>query len=195
MARKRPQPPGTQPSSLLATLGLGTLVLCGASFRGQDGLRGQDGVSSGRIETKSTWSCMGISWHVQGDDNRNASVATHFRRSGTEEWKPALELWRHEFEETRMFSGSVFRLAPGTAYEFRLRMNDPDGGSVDRIVTANTLEVPRMPRRMLDVRAGGLVEAQKLAAPGIAESSPSGGPGQDPISAFAIASANFARIC
>ena len=109
---------------------------------------------------------MGINWHFTGDDNRNATVAVSFRRKGTESWREALPLWRHEFEQTCMFSGSVFRLAPGTAYEFKLTLNDPDGGDLENVMTASTFNYPRMPEAVVDVPLGGLAEAQRLAEPG-----------------------------
>jgi hypothetical protein len=129
-------------------------------------LHAADAVEPAEVSTRPTWSCMGINWPFQADGNRNASVAVAFRRTGTSEWRPALPLWLHEYRDRRMFSGSVFRLAPGTAYEFRLTMKDPDGGGTVRTLTAATLPYPRMPSRVVRVPAGGLQEAQRLAAPG-----------------------------
>ena len=40
-------------------------------------------------------------------------------------------------------SGSLFGLRPGTAYELRINLLDPDGGSEERIVTVSTRRVPR----------------------------------------------------
>jgi hypothetical protein len=74
---------------------------------------------------------------------------------------------RHLYGQTTMFSGSIFRLAPGTEYELRLTMQPPGGGqAVVKTVTARTLDYPQMPARTLPVPTGGLVEAQKQAAPG-----------------------------
>jgi len=123
-------------------------------------------VSPGPATVKTTLSCAGINWHITGDDDRDASVKVSFRRKGTEKWRAALDLWRHEFQKTRMFSGSVFRLCPGTDYEFKLTLEDADGGGAEKIVAAKTLAMPVMPKRVVDVPAGGLKEAQERAAPG-----------------------------
>jgi len=83
---------------------------------------------------------LGVRWFVEGDSNRNASVKVSFRRKGSQTWRPALPLLRvhHEVVDlpTRkqwragnLFAGSVFGLEPGTAYEIRLEMKDPDGGA------------------------------------------------------------------
>jgi len=129
-------------------------------------LRAGDAVEPGEIRTKPTWSCMGIDWPFAGDDNRNAKVTVAFRRKGTVPWREALDLWLYDFEGATILSGSVFRLAAGEAYEFRLTLTDPDGGGTVRTVAASTLAYPQMPARAVRVPTGGLVKAQQLAAPG-----------------------------
>ena len=126
----------------------------------------ENAVSPGAIEPHPTWACMGINWYFEGDENRNASVTVSYRRQGTDVWREAMPLWRHEFEQTLMFSGSIFRLAPGTAYEFKLSLLDPDGGEQEKTVTASTFDYPRMPETVIDVPSGGLAEAQRMAKPG-----------------------------
>jgi hypothetical protein len=66
-----------------------------------------------------------------------------------------------------MLAGSLFRLCPGTEYEVRLTLVDPDGGSVTRTVEAVTRAYPRMPAgKGTAVNQGGLAKAQELAQPG-----------------------------
>lgn len=125
-----------------------------------------DAIEPDKIEVKPTWGCIGVNWHFTGDDNHNASVAVVYRRKGTPQWRPAMDLWRHSYEKTLMFSGSVFRLAPGTEYELRLTLKDPDGGEHTLTTSAVTLEYPRMPSRTVQVGPGGLARAQELASPG-----------------------------
>src|SRR5262245_51971450 len=99
---------------------------------------------------------LGFEWFVQGDTNRNASVEMSFRKKGTEAWRAALPLLRLNGEriyaESRidlvapnMFAGSVLDLDPGTAYDIRLTMVDPDGvqGERSRIVTVSTRPEPQ----------------------------------------------------
>jgi hypothetical protein len=99
---------------------------------------------------------LGFEWFIQGDANRNASVDVAFRKRGSEGWRPALPLLRLQGEriyaESRidliapnMFAGSVLDLEPGTAYDVRLTMADPDGvqGERSRTVTVSTRPEPQ----------------------------------------------------
>jgi hypothetical protein len=99
---------------------------------------------------------LGFEWFIQGDPNRNATVDVAFRKKGETTWKPALPLLRLQGEriyaESRidliapnMFAGSVLDLEPGTAYEVRLTMADPDGvqGERSRVVTVSTRPEPQ----------------------------------------------------
>jgi hypothetical protein len=99
---------------------------------------------------------LGFEWFIQGDANRNAAVDVAFRRKGDTAWKQALPLLRLQGEriyaESRidliapnMFAGSVLDLEPGTAYDVRLTMTDPDGvqGERSRMVTVSTRPEPQ----------------------------------------------------
>jgi hypothetical protein len=99
---------------------------------------------------------LGFEWLIQGDDNRNASVAVTFRARGESEWRDALPLLRLQGEriyaESRidvvapnMFAGSVIDLAPDTPYEVRFAMSDPDGvtGTAERTVVVRTRAEPQ----------------------------------------------------
>jgi hypothetical protein len=99
---------------------------------------------------------LGFEWFIQGDDNRNATVAVSYRKAGTIEWKTALPLLRLQGEriyaESRvdvvapnMFGGSVLDLEPDTSYEVRFLMSDPDGvqGPASRAVTVRTRAEPQ----------------------------------------------------
>jgi hypothetical protein len=99
---------------------------------------------------------LGFEWFIQGDANRNAVVEVAFRKKGSDAWHPALPLLRLQGEriyaESRidliapnMFAGSVLDLEPGTAYEVRLTVTDPDGvqGERTRLVTVSTRSEPQ----------------------------------------------------
>ena len=81
---------------------------------------------------------LGFEWHVDGDANRNASVDVSFRKQGETAWRKALPLARLHGEQVfqrnvfnlvtpNMFAGSILDLEPGTAYEARFALTDPDG--------------------------------------------------------------------
>ena len=42
---------------------------------------------------------LGFEWRITGDDNRNATVETSYRKKGESDWRPALPLMRLQREE------------------------------------------------------------------------------------------------
>lgn len=133
--------------------------------------------------------CLGVRCPVAGDANGNATVALDYRRVGETEWRGALPLFRCETaallrkpaEGVALFAGSVFDLRPDTDYELRLRLTDPDGGSVTRTLRAHTRAEPQAApdARIVHVKPGngggsgteadpylGLDSAQAAAEPG-----------------------------
>src|SRR6188508_3601321 len=109
------------------------------------------------IETPTT-GALGVEWRIDGDENRNASVAVAWRRTGETAWRDGLPLLRLQAEAVQqgasfhyvapnMFAGSVFDLEPNTSYDVRLLLTDPDApaGSppLARTVTARTRPVPK----------------------------------------------------
>jgi len=85
----------------------------------------------------ATTGALGVEWRIEGDSNRNASVAVAWRRAGETAWRDGLPLLRLQNEEVlqgasfhyiapNMFAGSIFSLDANTAYEIRLRLADPD---------------------------------------------------------------------
>ena len=110
-----------------------------------------DSTRAGRfIVEHPTLHNLGFEWAITGDDNRNASVTVEFRRVGDAEWRPALPLVRvggerifrkreHlEYTVPDGFAGSILNLEPGTEYECRFKLADPDGASGP---TAQTVRV------------------------------------------------------
>ncbi|MEQ1857354.1 MAG: hypothetical protein ABL963_12915 [Longimicrobiales bacterium] len=100
---------------------------------------------------------LGFEWLIEGDANRNASVAVSYRRAGDAQWltgMPLLRLHRERVDQAdafalelpNMFAGSILDLEPGTEYEVRLLMSDPDGvegfRQHDRTVTVSTRPEP-----------------------------------------------------
>jgi hypothetical protein len=103
-----------------------------------------------------TLMALGFEWTVDGDANRNASVAIAYRRGGETQWRQGLPLLRLSGERTvyantldytapNMFAGSLLELEENTGYEVRLTLSDPDGtaGETDRIVSVRTRAEPQ----------------------------------------------------
>ena len=100
---------------------------------------------------------LGFEWKIQGDDNRNATVAVQYRKKGQSDSKEALPLlrigdekvWRaREFLEywtPRLFAGSILDLEERTTYDCRFTMSDPDGvqGQAVQQATVTTRSVPK----------------------------------------------------
>src|SRR5436190_15180857 len=58
-------------------------------------LKAQDGIKAGNfIVEPATLINLGFEWNFTGDANRNATVETTYRISGTKNWKEALPLLR-----------------------------------------------------------------------------------------------------
>ena len=102
----------------------------------------QNGTRVGRFTVEHpTLHNLGFEWTITGDANRNASVSVEFRRAGESEWRQALPLLRLGGERifrTREhldytvpdgFAGSILNLEPGTEYECRFELSDPDGAT------------------------------------------------------------------
>lgn len=100
-----------------------------------------------------TLQALGFEWYVEGDENRNAAVTVSYRRHGSATWKEAQPLIRLKGERNRgpgefvapnVFVGSVFDLEPGTEYDCRFLLSDPDGvsGVREKVVTVRTRAEP-----------------------------------------------------
>jgi len=140
---------------------------------------------------------LGVYWIIQGDDNRNASVQIEYRKQGGKDWRNGFPLFRvekgaHKTEKygskldvpasAWLFAGSVVLLEPGTAYELKLKLADPDGGEAEKVLQAKTISEPQYqpePQAVFHVVPGsgggngsaqdpfkGLDAAQKAAQPG-----------------------------
>jgi len=98
---------------------------------------------------------IGFRWYIEGDSNKNASVDVAFRKKSNPKWKDALPMLRvhHEVSNQKygpyrtgnLFAGSVLFLEPGTVYEVRFTMRDPDGGAPaePKFVETATRTIPK----------------------------------------------------
>ena len=116
----------------------------------------QQAVTAGELVIEPpTLISLGFEWLIEGDANRNASVAVSYRAEGTSAWRAGLPLLRIQNERTlfspildytapNMFAGSLFYLEPDTEYEARFELSDPDGitGQHVRTVQVRTRAEP-----------------------------------------------------
>ncbi|TDR43301.1 parallel beta-helix repeat protein [Tahibacter aquaticus] len=102
---------------------------------------------------------------LSGDSDRDASVALEWRRSGEPAYRAAQPLLR--IDATHM-AGSLFALEPGTNYDIRVTLSDPDGVSGNAVASsslatrADTLVEPSL--RQLYVSPTGNDSADGLTA-------------------------------
>jgi hypothetical protein len=147
--------------------------------------------AAGELRTDATPNCISIEWDVTGDTDHDATCRVAYREQGTREWKQAFPLlrvdykwWYHEQEAERpfdMLAGSILHLKPGTTYEVKLDLSDPDGGQEAKVFSIPTRPLPQLPTggQALHVVPGagggsgakddpfrGLEAAQKQAAAG-----------------------------
>lgn len=100
---------------------------------------------------------LGFEWSISGDENRNAKVEVQFRAVGENKWRDAMPLVRiggeHIFRAREHldytvpngFAGNILNLKPGTEYECKFEMSDPDGikGKSRQIVNVTTRTEPQ----------------------------------------------------
>ncbi|MBI4892099.1 MAG: hypothetical protein HY821_15845 [Acidobacteria bacterium] len=118
----------------------------------------QNGATPGKFTVEHpTLLNLGFEWAISGDANRNATVDVHFRAAGETAWRPALPLVRIGGERVYRdrehldytvpdgFAGSILNLQPGTEYECRFEMKDPDGvsGPAQQLVKVRTRTEPQ----------------------------------------------------
>jgi len=149
-------PVGLRLLPLLACAFIAILVLAN-SARAGDALR----TGAFRVDPPTLHSAS-FRWYIEGDDDGDASCAVYYRKQGGEEWRDALPLLRINREEVdrdfehygenagryavgNLLAGSILFLEPDCAYEVRLALVDPDGGSGSQQVVLRTRKEPRAP--------------------------------------------------
>jgi hypothetical protein len=120
-------------------------------------LQVQNATEAGRFHVEHpTLLNAGFEWAITGDANRNATVSVQFRAAGETAWRNALPLVRIGGENIYRrrenldyivpdgFAGSILNLSPGTEYECRFQLTDPDGvtGEATHIVRVTTRREP-----------------------------------------------------
>ncbi len=121
----------------------------------------ENSTQAGRFHVeRPTLQNLGFEWAIRGDANRNAAVGVQFRAVGESNWREALPLVRIGGENVYRrrenldytvpdgFAGSILNLQPGTEYECRFQLTDPDGvsGESSQTVKVRTRSEP-MPSR------------------------------------------------
>jgi hypothetical protein len=107
--------------------------------------RAQTSTTPGTATGASTLICIGLEWPITGDSDHDATCTTQYRVSGSGTWLDAQPLMRCDNSDHNGLYGSIFDLTPGTNYEVRLTMTDPDGGGTATTTNVTTRAVPAQP--------------------------------------------------
>jgi len=112
--------------------------------------RAQDATVPGEVTVPHpTLENLSVEWAITGDADLDGVVTVRYREVGAGAFRTGLSLFRvpagsnEGFSWSNRHSGSVFDLRPDTEYEIELTLDDPDGGSTTRMVTARTRPVPQ----------------------------------------------------
>ncbi len=105
----------------------------------------QTGLTAGQLRSAATVRSIGLEWDITGDTDHDAQGTVQYRVAGTTPWKPALALVRVDYPSHNQLAGSVMFLAPGTAYEVKVDISDPDGGAASQTVSVTTGMEPTLP--------------------------------------------------
>ena len=105
---------------------------------------------------------LAVEWKIQGDNNQNGIVTVQFREKGKIKWEQGMPLRRVPagenigFKWANKHSGSIFNLKPGIGYEIKLNLEDPDGGSAEKIVESRTRPIPRLTKNaaIIEIQPG-----------------------------------------
>ena len=143
-------------------------------------------LATGQLRSYSTIHSIGLEWDIAGDTDHDAIGTIQYRVQGAGTWKPGFPLFRVDYtnpdgEAFNMFAGSLLFLNPGTTYEVKADIVDPDGGTGSQTLLVSTRAVPTPPAngRTLHVAPGtgpgngtagnpykGIAAAQAVAQPG-----------------------------
>jgi len=134
---------------LYKRLGLALLGLC-LSARPSLAAPG-DAIVPGALRADATFQHIGVVWEVTGDSNRNSALTLEFRLPGQSVWRPGAPAMR-AYPTTivngaplnlNRWGASAMFLQPGTTYELRLSLSDPDGGGATQTIIAATRAEPQ----------------------------------------------------
>jgi hypothetical protein len=108
-----------------------------------------DEIVAGIIRVDATYENIGVVWQVSGDINLNSSMQLEFREIGATSWQrgamavrayPSIVVNGDPLGLDQWGASAMF-LSPGTTYDLRLTISDPDGGGTTRTVSGTTRTV------------------------------------------------------
>jgi hypothetical protein len=94
-------------------------------------------IGAGALNLSATFNSIGVELLYVGDDDRDGAAALSFKKASDGAWRDGLPLWQTVGADApgRAFYGSALFLEPGTAYDVRVTLSDPDGVDGPAVVT------------------------------------------------------------
>ena len=110
----------------------------------------QNAISPLNIVENSTYSTIGVQWNVSGDANYNSSLTIEYKKTSQANYNIAAKTLRANPTAIvdgaalnyNFHAGSALFLDPGTTYDLRLTLIDPDGGGTVQNITKQTKTEP-----------------------------------------------------
>ena len=103
------------------------------------------GLTAGELRSAATVHSIGVEWEIAGDSDHDAQGTVQFRLQGSTTWNSGLPLVRVDYLGANTLAGSIMFLTPGTTYEVKVDIADPDGGSASQTVVVTTPREPTHP--------------------------------------------------
>ena len=116
----------------------------------------QTALTPGQLRSASTVHSIGLEWYITGDTDHDAGGTVQYRVQGSASWKSAMPLVRVDLSGANTLAGSIMFLTPGTVYDVKIDITDPDGGSGTQTLVVTTRTEPVFPAggRTLHVMPG-----------------------------------------
>jgi len=105
----------------------------------------QSGLTPGQLRSAATVHSIGLEWDISGDTDHDSRATVEYRVQKTTLWKTAFPLIRVDYQGYNALAGSIMFLTPGTSYEVKLDISDPDGGAASQTLVVTTRALPRLP--------------------------------------------------
>ena len=110
-----------------------------------------DAIVPGQVRADATFEHIGVLWWVEGDTDHDSTMTLTFRRVDESTWRsgaPAMRAYPTIIVDgaplnLNYWAASAMFLQPGQTYELYLSLNDPDGGSATRTITATARIEPQ----------------------------------------------------
>jgi hypothetical protein len=113
--------------------------------------KAQNAVNPKNIRTDATFEHISILYEIDGDDNLNSTFSVTYRESGTSNAfipaapsmraHPGIPVDGRNIKYNYHACSAMF-LKPGTEYELKIKLEDPNGGGTSRTITVQTKRYP-----------------------------------------------------